>query len=65
MSNAPSKNFTARMVEQFRRPEQGAGQFAAELKALTPADKDWYHRELNKAGLPTDAPTTLPAPESK
>ncbi len=35
--------------------------FVKELKALTPADKVEFHRELNRIGIVTDLPTTAQA----
>jgi hypothetical protein len=49
-----SKSFIARMSDYFGRlPGQTTGDFGAELKKLTPKDKEDLVAWFNAAGLPT------------
>lgn len=51
---AVKKSFIARMSDYFgRKPGQTTGEFGAELKQLTPKDKEDFVRWFNEAGLPT------------
>jgi hypothetical protein len=54
------KSFTAAMNATFRTKDEGVGAFGAQLKALTRADKLWFHRELNAAGIECSEPVESP-----
>lgn len=38
------------LMHAFKRPDETTANFAAQIKALTDADKAWYKAELIKAG---------------
>lgn len=42
--------FVSAMLKEFKRPNQSATDFAAELRALTKADKLWFCDALEAAG---------------
>lgn len=54
------KSFMGRILAYYgRRAGQSAGEFSAEIRALTDDDKRWFVAEFNKMGLPTDLPAGL------
>jgi hypothetical protein len=60
---AKPMGFAARMKTFFGfLPGQGLPGFAAELKALTPAEKAFFVAEFNAAGMPMNDPEARPAP---
>lgn len=57
------KSLTARCNEFFgRHPGQSMSQFAAELKQLTPEDRQWFVNEFNKNGMPCEDTTAAVKP---
>lgn len=60
-----TKTFVGRMLEFFgRKPGQSAGEFSAELRALSDADKLWFVDQFNKSGLPTTQPAGVTVPNA-
>jgi hypothetical protein len=54
VNDSDPKPLVARLRQFFGQlPGQGFAQFAAEIKALTPADREYFVAEFNKAGMPT------------
>lgn len=50
--------FASAMGKAFRKTGQALSEFASELKALSPEDKKWYHKELNAAGYECEEPAS-------
>lgn len=49
--------FSAAMKKYFGfKDGQTLSEFGAELKALSDADKSWFHAELNRIGVDCDPP---------
>ena len=51
------KGFIVRMLEFYGlKPNQTRGEFLAEIKTLSYAERQWFAKQLNAAGIPTEEP---------
>jgi hypothetical protein len=48
------------MSQAFRKTGEALSDFGAQLKALTPEDKEYFHKELVKSGVDCEPPVVSP-----